>query len=335
LLNPVVMDDASGLMDAAAHDSTRSARRRRNQWIRSIGAVAGVTIILISARRIASPTTLQGVRSTAEVTSKDAAVLHGPAAYSWLSKREAVKYASLADRIPPPDGFARIPAPAGSFASWLRHLPVLPADTPVTTGKRKVVLTADDQQLAAAIALQPRTEKALAGPNMLIRLRAEYCWAAQHMKNLGFHFTSGHLASWDQWAEGRRPTVHGKAVSFAPAAERDESRESFCSYLETIFEYSSAYSVFDDTTAVGDGSIAPGDIFLRPGKGPCSLLVIDVVTNERGDVCAMLGDAGTPAQTFHVIKSSSGSAWFPIVQGEELTIQSKRLLRMRDLRRWK
>lgn len=336
MLNHLFMDDVPGLTEAAAYNPAQSAANRRHRWIRSIGAVVAIIVVLVSARRISSPTSLQGVRTTPEISARGRQqVACGPTAYAWLSKREAAKYAPLVDRIPTPDGFTRIPAPAGSFAAWLRHLPVSLADTPVTTGKRKVVFPANDPHLAAAIALQPRTEKALAGANMLVRLRAEYSWAMKHLTGLGFHFTSGHLASWDQWAEGRRPSVSGKTVSFNPSAERDDSRESFCSYLETIFQYSSVYSVFDDTRPVEDGSIAPGDVFLRPGKNACSLLVVDVATNGKGEVYVLLGDAGTPAQTFHVIKPAAGAPWFPIARGDDLTIDANRTLRMRDLRRWK
>lgn len=330
------MDDVPGHMDAASIDPNRSAGKRRRNWIRSIGGAVAILVVLASARQLSSPTSLHGVRTTSDGSARRAIpVARSAANYAWLSKREAAKYAPLVDRIAPPDDFTRIPAPAGSFAAWLRHLPVLPADTPVTTGKRKVVLSSGDPHLAAVIALQPRTEKALAGPNMLVRLRAEYCWATKQMNGVGFHFTSGHLSRWDQWAEGQRPTVSGKTVAFKPAAERDDSRDSFCSYLETIFQYSSVYSVFDDTRPVEDGSIAPGDVFLRPGKNSCSLLVIDVVTNDAHDVRVLLGDAGTPAQTFHVVNSTDGSPWFPIVRSEDLTLDQNRTLRMKDLRRWR
>ncbi|HKQ46695.1 MAG TPA: DUF4846 domain-containing protein [Phycisphaerae bacterium] len=336
MLNHLFMDDVPGHMDAAAPNPATSLPNRRRRWIRSIGAVVAIAIVLLGARRTSSPTSLQSIRSSPETISPiDQPAARGPAPYAWLTKREAAKYVPLIERIPTPEGFSRIPAPAGSFAAWLRNLPVAPEGTPVTTGKRKLVMSPGDSELAAVILLQPRTEKALAGPNMLVRLRAEYCWATKRLADLGFHFTSGHLAAWGQWAEGRRPNVSGKTVAFAPMAEPDGSRESFCSYLETIFQYCSVYSVFDDTRAVEDGSIAPGDVFLRPGKNACSLLVVDVATSARGEVAVLLGDAGTPAQTFHLIQPPTGSAWFPIVQGDDLAISAKRILRMRDLRRWK
>jgi uncharacterized protein DUF4846 len=336
LLNHLFMDDFPGHMDAAAPSLSTSSIDRRRRWISSLGVVIAIAIVLIGTRRTSSPTSLQSIRSSPETSlSTERQFAHGAAAYAWLSKRETAAYAPLIDRIPVPDGFTRIPAPAGSFAAWLRNLPVAPEGTPVTTGKRKLVLSTGDAGLAAVIALQPRTEKALSGPNMLVRLRAEYCWATKRLSDLGFHFTSGHLAAWSEWADGRRPNVNGKDVSFTPSAEADGSRESFCSYLETIFQYSSVYSVFDDTRKVEDGSIAPGDVFLRPGKNAYSLLVVDAATNAHGEVCVLLGDAGTPAQTFHLVKSPAGTAWFPIVQGNNVTISAKRELRMVDLRRWK
>lgn len=50
-------------------------------------------------------------------------------AYTWLDEYEPGQ--SLAARIPPPRGYERIEVEPGSFAAWLRGLPLLPSGTPV------------------------------------------------------------------------------------------------------------------------------------------------------------------------------------------------------------
>lgn len=39
--------------------------------------------------------------------------------------------AGLSARLAPPEGFVRVPAPPGSFADWLRGLPLKPDGSPV------------------------------------------------------------------------------------------------------------------------------------------------------------------------------------------------------------
>ena len=49
--------------------------------------------------------------------------------YSWLDKYDAAE--SIAVRIPPPAGYARTEAAAGTFEDWLRNLPLKKGTPPV------------------------------------------------------------------------------------------------------------------------------------------------------------------------------------------------------------
>jgi hypothetical protein len=259
--------------------------------------------------------------------------------YPWLSQRNMVKTTPLCERIAPPEGFERMSVASGSFAAWLRHLPTQPPDTPVTTSRRQVIIKPDDPRLAAVIALQPGSARILDANNMLLRLRAEYIWSTGQTAGMTFHFTSGHASTWDAWAAGARPIVQGRKVNFKQQAEPDNSRQSFCSYLETTFQYSSGYSILDDSRPADDLSVAAGDIFLNPSKRGYALMVLDVVhrvaAKDHDEVRVLLGRGGSPAQTFHVIRGSDGSPWFPITQSEGIRISAKELLRLKDLRHWR
>jgi len=310
--------------------------RLRDPWVRGAVFALFAVIVLVMTTRVSPPTSLQSERPATDlVRTLDRHEAAEAQHYAWLSRKVAAAYVPLVERIPVPEGFTRVKVASRGFAEWLRHLPVMPVDTPVTSGKRKVILKADAPSLAAVIALQPTNDRALAGANMLTRLRAEYRWTAKQLDDLGFHFTSGHLATWQGWASGERPNVKGREVKFVKQFDPDPSRANFCSYLETIFQYGTCYSLLDDTTAAADGSIAPGDIFLRTGKKPTTIIVLDACTGPNGELCILLGEAGVPAQSFHVLKGSDGSPWFAVRQKSDIALSGNRVLKLSELRRWK
>lgn len=317
-------------------DTIFAMDKLRDPWVRGVALTLFVVIILATATRVSPPTPLTGERPVAGPAAREAAFTPSGEHYAWLNRRQRARYEPLAARIPPPDGCARVKLAACGFANWLRHLPAAPADTPVTTGRRKVVMKPGDPRLAAVLLLQPTNDRLLAGANMLLRLRAEFLWSGEKLDGIGFHFTSGHLATWESWAKGERPRVKGRDVSFEPAFDADAGRESYCSYLETIFQYASGHSVSLDTTPVTDGSVAPGDIFLRNArKGSYALMVLDACTGPNGELHILLADAGMPAQTLYIPRGSDGGPWLAVSQSRDLVLADGRALRLADLRRWK
>ena len=254
--------------------------------------------------------------------------------YAWLSAEQRRAYRPLVARIEAPVGFRRAAVVPGGFADWLRHLPAAPVHTPVETAGGRIVLGADHPNLACAIRLQPNRPKLLRAANMMIRLRAEYIWATGGLDRLGFHFTSGQRAGWSAWAAGARSIRDGGRIRFADAGLVDSSRDSFCAYLETIFHHASATSLLDDTRPVPDQSVEAGDILLRPGRKGHAMMVLDIATDGRGQVRLLLGQGGTPAQTFHVLRSDGGSPWFPIAQSQTIGLGQRGEFETTHLRRW-
>lgn len=253
--------------------------------------------------------------------------------YAWLKKSQRADYVPLVDYLVPPDGYTRVNVIDNGFADWLRHLPIAPIGTPVTTGGKKTVLNGDDSALGAVIALQPNSSRLLSGANMLIRLRCEYAWSVDADMSAAFHFTSGHFMSWSAWCEGIRPQVNGRNVKFKKRCEKDDSRSNFCGFMETLFHYTSSLSILDDTRPAEDMTLAAGDIFLGQGRDAPPLMVIDAATDGAGDVRVLLGRAGIPAQTFHVIRADNGSPWFSVSQKGSIELGGHRY-DADHLRRW-
>jgi hypothetical protein len=49
---------------------------------------------------------------------------------------------------------------------------------------------------------------------------------------------------------------------------------------------------------------------------------------------ALLGQGGTPAQTFHVIRPAGGSPWFPIAHSQPIDLGKLGVFHPKDLRHW-
>lgn len=255
--------------------------------------------------------------------------------YAWLSRAARKKYEPLNRRLAPPDGFVPVRLAAGSFGDWLRHLPLRPAGTPVTSGSRKVIKPADSPDVAAAVDLQPGNGNLLIAANLALRLRAEYLWTSAQGANASFTFTNGQAFEWSRWCAGERPIVTGRQVEWRSTQPTDASRVTYTGYMESLFRYSSVYSLWKDTHAVTDDSIQPGDVYVVLGRPGHAVVVLDVAVDAKSHrVVALLGHGGTPAQTFHVARASSATPWFEVRAGSNLSVPPSWTLQMKHLRRW-
>lgn len=303
--------------------------------MRKVCVAAFALVILNSATKALSPRVLPiSPEESAMMKAKDEPGIDYTAQFAWLSKRQKEDYEALADRIPDPEGFSRVDVPSGSFPDWLRHLPVAATGTSVTTSNGKVILDGQHPNLAAVVQLQPRGARLLNSSNMMLRLRAEYCWASGKLDGVAFHFDSGQLSSFGAWSRGLRPVLEEQNIVFKQTKMTDAGRDSFCDYLETLFSFASAASLLDDTRPSEDRTLSAGDIFLRPGKGGGAIMVLDVATDADGQVRVLLGKGGEPAQTFHVLRNDDGEAWFPMAQTKPLQITGCGSFSNAKLRHW-
>ncbi len=303
---------------------------------RKPGVALFALLILTSSSNERSPAQWSGTRVVESSKASADVLVTRPhtRAYAWLSPKQRRLYHPLAERLATPPGFSRIAVPKGSFAEWLRHMPVLAEGSPVKTARGRIVLAGDHPNLAAVIVLQPHRRGLLNSANMMIRLKAEHAWSAGDVERLGFHFTSGQTLRWRSWTRGLRPLRDAAGVRFIRTEAAGDGREQFCRYLETLFGHTSNTSLLDDTRPAMDRTLAVGDIFLRPGRDGHAVMILDVATDSRGGVRVLLGQGGSPVRTFHVLRSDGGSAWFPISRSQGLVLAGEAEFTMNDLRHW-
>jgi len=239
--------------------------------------------------------------------------------HPWLGERRAAGTVEM--RIPPPSGFERPAAAPGSFAAWLRGLPLKPGRPPVRLhdgrlkrrqGVHHAVLDIDAgdkdlQQCADAV----------------IRLRAEYLFSRKQLRDISFDFTSGDRVPYVRWLEGERPVVSGNKVTWMRSGARDDSYAGFRRYLEAVFNYAGTLSLSRQLQPVpGPGELEPGDVFIQGGSPGHAVIVLDAaVEAETGRKVFLLAQSYMPAQDIHVLKNPSDkrlSPWYPADFGKTL-----------------
>lgn len=205
----------------------------------------------------------------------------------------------LAEAVAPPTGYTRLPVEAGSFAAWLRGLPVKPAGTPVRLYDGRAKWNQSAHVAVIEIDTGPRDLQQCA--DAVMRLRAEYLFGAGRARQIAFNNT-----------EGRRMAFAGNPSDY----------RGFRRYLDRVFAYAGSYSLEREMKAVPVAEMQIGDVFIQGGFPGHAVLVLDMAANTAGEKRFLLAQSFMPAQDIHVLtnpKSPDGSPWYTLPgPGQEL-----------------
>jgi hypothetical protein len=82
--------------------------------------------------------------------------------------------------------------------------------------------------------------------------------------------------------------------------------------------------------------LAIGDFFVQAGSPGHAVIVLDLARDKRGRLVGIVGQGFMPAQDLHVLRSASGTVWFPL-DGSVTEIRTPlwRPFSWRDLRRFR
>ncbi len=223
----------------------------------------------------------------------------------------------LLARFPAPAGAERVPVKEGSFAAWLRHLPLLPAGTAVHLydGRPK-----ERQDVHAAVVdLDVGTRDLQQCADAVMRLRAEYLFAAGRPAHIRFHPDPG------------RPRV----LAFTGGPDRARFR----AYLTRLFAEAGSASLQAELAPVGEQPVLAGDVLIQGGYPGHAVLVLDVAQARDGHRYLLLGQSYMPAQQFHVLLNPGDPArspWYDATAlgGPGLATPEWRPFHLRDVRRF-
>jgi hypothetical protein len=193
--------------------------------------------------------------------------------YPWLRTAE-VKGGPIRAQVPPPAGYSEVDA--DGWGTWLRGLPVQPADYPLHVEGGAVHRNQRTHFRVVQMDVLPWQQCA----DSILRLRAEY------LRSIGVRF------------------------SFSGLSFDKGSRADFDRFLRRLFVFKGTVHMAGELTNPGDRRARPGDLFVIGGSPGHVVMVLDVVHNAAGNRQLLIGNGFMPAQEFHIVKTTGGGHWF-------------------------
>jgi hypothetical protein len=221
---------------------------------------------------------------------------------------------TVKDRIMAPEGYERIDVDRGSFAEYLRNLPLKPHGSKVLyyDGREK----GRDVHMAV-IDMDVGDRDLQQCADAVIRLRAEYLYKTGQYEDIHFNFTNGFNAEYIKWRQGNRISVNGSSVSWVEGAGYSEGYQSFRKYLDMVFAYAGTLSLAGELQRIDLSDIRIGDVFIKGGSPGHCVIVIDLAQcRETGKKAFLLAQSYMPAQDIHVLKNTQDDSISPWYAGE-------------------
>ena len=234
-----------------------------------------------------------------------------PVNYSWNHNVQAEK---LVGRHKPPSGFKLTKVQDGSFAHWLRNLPMMPKGTPIKlyNGKKKLLQALNAGVLDIDVGKTDLQQCA----DAVIRLRAEYLYAKKDYNRINFNYTSGFKASYSKWREGYKIGVKGNdAYYYKKPKDNDKDYSGFRKYLWNVYNYAGTYSLNKELIKQSTNKIKEGDVLIIGGFPGHVVMVAAVAENDKKEKAVLLIQSYMPAQNIHIVKkqlTGGDKIWFKV-----------------------
>ena len=219
--------------------------------------------------------------------------------WCWYSAKTSNPWnARTLGEIAAPRGYTRVEAPAGSYAEYLRALPLK------ARGAKVQLYTGGDahyQFLSTGVIDKPILSNDEQCADVTMHLRADYLWS--HGRYCEICFTN----------------VNGKKQHYTGGS----SQKAFERYMRGVYGYSSTFSVYHETQVRSIKDVQPGDVLVyaaRPGhKLGHAILVADVARSKSGKVAIMCVEGNTPAREMHIVRNPNPlrNPWFFLDEDDE------------------
>ena len=253
--------------------------------VAAVCALVFIICLIVAIRKFS-----KGKRTGGIVASVFAVIFFAGACYSLvISYSNPHSYSSVGD-IRTPLGYKRVEVHDGSFASFLRGLPLRPAGTKVMLygGKEKARL----QGLSYAVIDMDILSNSEQCADACMRLWAEYLFKKGEFSKIKFK------------------NVNGETLAF-----KGRTRMEFESFMKRVFETANTYSMEKYMRPVKASDVQIGDVLVyvaRPGrKLGHAVIVVDMAENMFGNKVFLVAESNTPARDKHVMRNFLNPAYSP------------------------
>lgn len=216
-------------------------------------------------------------------------------------------------RFDVPKGYKRVETNTGSFAEYLRTMPLKPRGTDLRYYNGTIKSEHYDGGVADLDFGYQSTNQCA---DAVIFLRAMYLWQQKRYNEIHFNFTNGFRADYSRWANGDRIVVNTKTwhCSWVHKKGKDYSYPTFRKYLDIVFNYAGTLSLEKELTLVKDNKIEIGDVLINGGSPGHTVIVVDkaVSTTDPTDAVYLLAQSFMPAQEIEIFNK-----WFHINPNEK------------------
>jgi hypothetical protein len=224
----------------------------------------------------------------------------------------------LQTRFNPPKGFEREAVDSGSFAHYLRNLPLKEAGSLVKyyDGGSK-----SNYAYEAVVDLDIGKRNLHQCADAVMRLKAEYLWDSKQYDKIHFNFTNGFRVDYSEWMKGKRMVVKGNKTCWVNGAARANNYQDFWKYMELIFNYAGTLSLDREMKSKPVDQMEIGDVFILGGSPGHAIIVADMVVNPTtGKKKFLLAQSYMPAQETQILKNPLDpmSPWYSTDFGDVL-----------------
>ena len=142
----------------------------------------------------------------------------------------------------------------------------------------------------------------------LIRLRAEFLYAANRRNEISFRFNSGEWFYYKDYLQGKRPAAGSRNNKAYFVAAVEDNHASLRKYLDIIFNYTNTLALERDLKPAQQFEV--GTIVVKGGSPGHCFIIIDERIGENGEKLFKLAESYMPAQTIYILKNpEDGSPW--------------------------
>jgi len=229
--------------------------------------------------------------------------------------------ATIETRIRVPLGFTRVQVADGSFAAYLRQLPLKPHPAQVRLYDGRIKENAGIYEAVVDLPIGDKDLQQCA--DAVMRLRAEYLYRQKRFTEIHFNFSNGFRADYSEWMRGKRIVVKGNRAYWTQAQGPANTYRDFWAYLEVVFSYAGTRSLAKELMPARVGDLRSGDVFIQGGSPGHAVIVVDLA-NDRwtGAKVFLLAQSYMPAQEIQILRNPDSlekNPWYDADFGDTLS----------------